>query len=212
MRRRYRRMLPLPALVAVWVMPSAAGAGPEPDAPKAIPEGVRALEGTYTGAWTMYGIDDNGEVVKRMAWTDTMRAASPEVKGDRAYVTTTDEMTFEGAKGPPLKVEGKEGYYLTKDGGLGDYFIETYGQVQRVAKLGANVWGFAAPAAEENRARLGSRRGASGQHVVARGVTTEGGVETHRGSRVTTVSWKDKDAKERVLQFVSLQGYHKRQP
>ena len=38
------------------------------------------------------------------------------------------------------------------------------------------------------------------------------GVETHRVSRVTTVSWKDKDGAERTTQFVSLQGYHKRQP
>ena len=43
-------------------------------------------------------------------------------------------------------------------------------------------------------------------------VTKEQGVETHRISRVTTVSWKDKEGKEQTLQFVSLQGYHKRQP
>ncbi len=37
------------------------------------------------------------------------------------------------------------------------------------------------------------------------------GAETHWISRLTTVSWKDKAGKERWLQFVSLQGYHKRQ-
>jgi hypothetical protein len=44
----------------------------------------------------LYGIDEKGEVVKRMAWTDTMKAGRPEVTADRAYVATTDEMTFEG--------------------------------------------------------------------------------------------------------------------
>ena len=43
-------------------------------------------------------------------------------------------------------------------------------------------------------------------------VTREKGVETHRITRVTTVSWKDQDGKERWLHFVSLQGFHKRQP
>jgi hypothetical protein len=205
-------MLPLAALVTAWLRSPAVGAGPKPDAPKDIPREVRALQGTYTGAWTMYGIDDKGEVVKQMAWTDTMKAAPPEVKGGRAYVPTTDEMTFGGAKGPPFKVEGKEGYYLTPAGRPGDYFIETYGQVHRLAKLGANAWSYAAPAAEQELARLGFPKGASGQHVVVKVVTTEQGVETHRISRVTTVSWKDKGDRERTLQFVSPQGFHKRQP
>ncbi|CAN5595355.1 hypothetical protein BH10PLA2_BH10PLA2_20610 [soil metagenome] len=212
MRRTYGLMFLLPALVAGWVLSPIAGADPKQDAPKIIPKEVRALEGTYTGAWTIYGINDKGEVVKRMAWTDTMKAGSPEVKGDRAYVTTTDEMAFDGAKGPPFKVEGMEGYYLTKDGGLGDYFVETFGQVNRLAKLGANIWSYAAPVAEQELTRLGFPKGASGQHVVVKVVTTEQGVETHRVSRLTTVNWKDKDGKERAAQFVSLQGHHKRQP
>src|SRR5438045_6494062 len=94
---------------------------------KALVE-LSALEGTYKGSWTMYGIDDNDNVVKKMAWTDTMKAFGAEIKGGRAQVSTTDEMTFEGGKAPPFKVEGKEGYFLQKDGSLGEYFVETYGQ------------------------------------------------------------------------------------
>ncbi len=187
------------------------GADLQPDAERDVPEQVRALEGTYIGAWTEYGIDGQGEVVERMAWTDTMTAGSAEATGERAYVATTDEMTFEAAQGPPFMVEGKEGFYLTKDGGLGDYFIETYGQLHRLTRLGDNVWTFAALAAEQELARLGFPEGASGQHVVVKVVTTERGVETHRISRVTTVSWKDQGGEERALQFVSLSGYHQRQ-
>src|SRR5262249_11528656 len=115
-------------------------------------------------------------------------------------------------KAPPFKVQGKEGYFLTKEGALGEYFIETYGQLQRMVKLGSNVWSYAAPAAEQELTRLGFPKGASGQHVLVKVITKEQGIETHRISRVTTVSWKDSDGKERTLQFVSLQGYHKRQP
>src|SRR5207248_1632998 len=157
------------------------------------------------------GVDDKGRVVKRMAWTDTIKATNPERMGDRAFVTTTDEMTFEGAPAP-FKVQGKEGYYLTKDGGLGDYFIEANGQVNRMVKLADDVWSYVAPAAGPELARLGFPAGATGRHVLVKVVTREQGVETHRVSRVTTVSWKDKDGAERTIQFVSLQGYHKRQP
>src|SRR5260370_39655981 len=83
---------------AAWAFSPSAGADQKADAPNDVPKEVRALEGTYTGSWTMYGIDENGEVVKRMAWTDTMKAVGPEVKGDRALVNTTDEMTFEGGQ------------------------------------------------------------------------------------------------------------------
>lgn len=142
---------------------TAGGADPNADVPKE----VRALEGTYTGSWTMYGLDEKGEVVKRMAWTDTIKAGGAEVKGGRAQVTTVDEMTFEGAKGPPFKVEGKEGYYLTKDGNLGEYFIETYGQIHRMVKLKDNVWTYPSAAAEQELTRLGFPKGASGEPVAA---------------------------------------------
>src|SRR5713226_6349208 len=119
------------------------------------PKAVHDLVGTYSGSWTMFGIDEKVEVIKRMAWTDTIKAEKPEVKGDRAYVSTTDEMTFEGGKIPPLKVQGKEGYFLKKDGGLGDYFIEAFGQTNRMVKVGNNVWSYTTSAAAQELGRLG---------------------------------------------------------
>jgi len=179
--------------------------------PVEVPKEVRAIEGTYTGAWTMYGIDDKGEVVKRFAWTDTFKTTGAEVKDGRAYVTWVNEQTF-GEGRPPRKTEGKEGYILTKDGKPGDYFVETFGQTTIMVRLGENVWTAATPAAPQELARLGFPKGATGQHVMVKVVTKEQGVETHRISRVSTVTWTDKDGKERVTQFVSLQGHHRRQP
>jgi hypothetical protein len=193
---------------SAWALSSSTGANQNADVPKE----VRALEGTYTGSWTMYGIDGKGDVVKRMAWTDTMIAANSEVKGDRALVNTIDEMTFEGGQIPPFKVQGKEGYFLKKEGGLGDYFIESNGQTNRMVKVGENVWSYSTSADAQELGRLGFPKDASGQHVLVKVVTKEQGTETHRISRLTTVNWKDKEGKERVLQFVSLQGYHKREP
>jgi hypothetical protein len=197
---------------AVWAFSPVAGADRKPDAPREVPKEVRALVGTYTGSWTMYGINAKGAVVPQYTWTDTIKAGSPQVKGDRAYVTTTGKMTFEGGKIPPVKIEGKEGYFLKKEGGLGDYYIEMFGQVNRIAKLADNVWSYATKATEQELVRLGFPKGVSGQHVLVKVVVKEEGVETHRISRLTTVRWKDKEGKERTLQFVSLQGYHKRKP
>jgi hypothetical protein len=181
------------------------------EAPDAVPQAVRDLVGTYSGSWTLSGINDKGDVVKRMAWTDTIKAENAQVKNGRAFVTTSDEMRFEGRKGPPFKVAGTEGYFLLKDGGLGDYFIETSGRLNRMVKVADNVWGYATSASAQELAQLGFPKDASGQHVLVKVVTQEGGVETHRISRLTTASWKDKEGKEHWLQFVSLQGYHKRQ-
>jgi hypothetical protein len=194
-------------LAASHTRPLALSADPPKDAPKE----VRALEGTFTGAWTMYGIDDKGAVVKKMTWTDTMKATGTEVKDGRAFVTTVNEMTFEGAKGP-VKIEGKEGYYLNKDGALGDYFIETFGRATRVTKLADTVWTYADAATEQELTRLGFPKGSTGQHVVVKVVTKEQGTEMHLITRVTTVNWKSADGKAQILQFSSLQGHHTRKP
>jgi len=42
-------------------------------------EAARALVGEYHGSWTLYGVDTNGLVVKKNAWTDTMVAKDPIV-------------------------------------------------------------------------------------------------------------------------------------
>ncbi|MBY0230874.1 MAG: hypothetical protein K2W96_16435 [Gemmataceae bacterium] len=177
-----------------------------------VPKEVRALAGSYAGSWTMFGIDGKGEVVKKMAWTDTVKAERPEVKDGRAQVAVSGEMAFEGGKPPPFRFKGKEGYLLKKGGGLGDYFTEMAGETRVMAKLGEGTWAGASEASEADLMRLGFPKGATGTHVMVKAVGEEKGVETHRITRLTTARWKDKDGKERVLQFTSMKGHHTRQP
>jgi hypothetical protein len=206
-------LLSVPLVFAsVWPPSRTAGADQKAEATKVVPKEVHALAGTYTGSWTMYGIDEQAKVVKRAAWTDTMKAVDPQVKGDRAFVNTSDEMVFEGGQVPPFKVQGMEGYLLKSDGAVGDYFIEISGQTNRLVKVGENVWCYTTPSTAQELARLGFPKDASGQHVLVKVVAKEQGRETHRISRLTTVNWKDKEGMERSLQFVSLQGHHQRRP
>jgi hypothetical protein len=197
-------------LILLAVSLNLSGIGLAADTNSGIPKEVVALVGTYSGAWKLFGIDAQGQVVVRNTWTDTMKADRPVRDAERAWVSTEDVMTFEGQPGAPFKLSGKEGYHLNRDGTLGEYFIETFGQTYRMQKLAEGIWTYAVDASPQELAQLGFPQGAAGRHVAVKVVTKEAGVETHRVSRVTTVSWRDGDGKERWLQFVSLQGFHKR--
>lgn len=179
--------------------------------PSEVPKEVRALVGTYTGSWQIYGLDSDGKPVVKMTWTDRMEAKDPIVKEGRAYVKTLDEMKFTGGI-PVQKIEGIEGYYLNKDGSLGDYFFETFGQVYKMIPLTKHTWVYAMPGNPERLAFLGLVNVITARHVVVKEIThEEGGKEVHRISRVTTVKWKNRDGKVKWKQFVSLKGCHQRQ-
>ncbi len=176
-----------------------------------VPQAVRDLEGTYVGSWTLFGIDEESKVVELASWTDTIKAENPQMDDEQAYVLTTSEMVFDGSDAPPVTFTGREGYYLMPDGSLGDYFVETFGQVTKSTELGDNVWISVTPASAEDLASYLLPNDSSGQHVLVKVVASEEGVEIHRITRVTTVTWTDQAGQDRSIQFVSIQGFHKRQ-
>jgi hypothetical protein len=176
-----------------------------------VPQAVRDLEGNYVGSWTVFGIDEEGQVVKLVSWTDTIQAENPQIDGEQAYVLTTGEMVFDSSNIPPMKIAGKEGYFLLPDGSLGDYFVETNGQISKSNQLSENVWISVTPASSQDLASYRLPNVSSGQHIFNKVVTSEEGVEIHRITRVTTVNWTDQAGQERSTQFVSLEGFHQRQ-
>ncbi|MBN1212332.1 MAG: hypothetical protein JXA92_07115 [candidate division Zixibacteria bacterium] len=180
------------------------------DKNQAVPEALLNIMGTFTGVWTSYGIDNNGQVITKVTWTDTIKLENPVVQKDRAFAHSTDNMYFEGGHIPPMKVEGTEGFFINEDGSIGEHYFETYGQIYRLNKLGENCWAYAAAANPQEMAMLGFPNVTHSQHILVKEITDEEGVETHRITRVTTVSWKDTEAKKHWLQYVSLQGFHKK--
>ena len=183
---------------------------PDPAA-QVVPQAVRDLAGTYAGGWTLFGLDEASQVVELASWTDTIQAENPQMDAEQAYVLTTSEMVFDGSNAPPVQFTGKEGYFLLPDGSLGDYFVETFGQVSKSTQVGDNVWVSVAPASPEDLASYRLPADASGRHVLVKVVTSEDGREIHRITRVTTVTWTDPAGQERSTQFVSIQGFHQRQ-
>lgn len=176
-----------------------------------VPQAVRDLEGNYIGSWTMFGVDEEGQVVKLVSWTDTIRAENAQIDGEQAYVLTTGEMVFDNDNIPPMEITGKEGYFLMPDGSLGDYFVETSGQITRSNQLGEDVWITVTPASSQDLAAYRLPGVSSGLHIMNKVVTSEEGAEIHRITRVTTVNWTDQAGQERSTQFVSLEGFHRRQ-
>lgn len=176
-----------------------------------VPEAVRDLEGNYVGSWTMFGIDEEGQVVKSLSWTDTIQAENPQMDGEQAYVLTNTAMVFDGGDIPPMEFPGKEGYFLMPDGSLGDYFIETFGQISKSTQLSENVWISVTSASSQDLANYRLPNVSSGLHILNKVVTSEEGIETHRITRVTTVNWTDQAGQDQSTQFVSLQGIHQRQ-
>ena len=176
-----------------------------------VPKAVRDLEGTYVGSWTLFGIDEESKVVELASWTDTIKAENPQMDDEQAYVLTTSEMVFDGSDAPPVTFTGREGYYLMPDGSLGDYFVETFGQVTKSTELGDNVWISVTPASAEDLASYLFRMIPLVSMSLLRWLPAKKGVEIHRITRVTTVTWTDQAGQDRSIQFVSIQGFHKRQ-
>jgi len=176
-----------------------------------VPQAVRDLAGSYAGSWTLFGIDEAGQAFKLVSWTDTIQAENPQIDGEQAYVLTTGEMVFDNDNIPPMNIAGKEGYLLLPDGTLGDYFVETNGQISKSTQVSDNVWISVTPASPQDLASYRLPNVVSGQHILNKVVTSEDGVEIHRIIRVTTVTWTDEAGQERSTQFVSLQGVHRRQ-
>lgn len=176
-----------------------------------VPQAVRDMAGTYVGLWTMFGLDEEGQVVKLVSWTDTVQAANPRIDGNRAFILATDQMVFEDNNIPPMEVSWQEGYFLKPNGSLGDQFTETNGQITRMIQLSENVFTSASPASSQELASYRLPNISSGQHIMNKVVTRDEGLETHRITRVTTVNWTDSAGQDRSTQFVSLQGFHQRQ-
>lgn len=195
-------------LLSLLIVIASQSANAQPASQK-VPAEVQAIVGTFQGSWTSYTLNEKGEVVKQSAWTDTIRAEKPTATADRAFVETTDEMIFEGGRIPPQKVIGKEGYLIGKDGVLGDYFIEMFGQTIPMKKLAKDVVSYSAPAGAREFSLLGNKF-ISATHVLVKITTFDQGTEIHNITRISNAQWKDSEGKERTTQFVSLTGQHRK--
>lgn len=179
------------------------------DDPK-MPKELTELTGTFSGTWTMSGINEKGEVVPRMKWDDVITISKPTLEKDRIVVNVIYEMKFIEPKYPTRKTTFKEGFFLKGDGSLGEYFIDMNGSIIRMIRLAEDVWTYTAEASSQELGMLGFPAGSTGKHVLVKVITRDGEKMAHRITRVSTVKYKDKTGQTKTLQYVSMQGVHER--
>lgn len=175
-----------------------------------VPPQVEKLLGKWVGEWQMWRVDAAGAVVPGMKWHDTMIASEPTRAPGRLFIKTVDEMTFDGVVGSPRTFTGTEGWYLNDDGTLGAHYVESFGRESRMVPLRADCESAIDDVPPQELAQMGFPKGATGTHVLVKVVVAETGGETHRITRITTARWPTADGSERHLQFVSLQGWHRK--
>ena len=178
----------------------------------AVPRAAAKLEGVYRGTWTLYRVDERGAPAKSATWRDVLTASDARIENERALVSTVDRITFDDRRTPPMTVRGAEGYFLTRNGAPGRYFVEVKGTTYRARKVDKNTWVYVMTLSPADLVRLGFERPLAGRHTIVKAVTEEDGVETHRITRLSTVNWEDAKGRSRWTQYVSLVGMHRREP
>jgi len=170
-------------------------------------EAASTIEGTYEGEWTMYRVEA-GEPVASASWTDVLTAGPAVDEADRASVEVTDVMTFgDGTERTSVMREG----YLKEPGT--DQAANRYYQFDDTMvvyhQLSPHDWTFWTEPTEGELWALGFNPAqvVSASHVTTRSTTELG---TDHVTRVTTIVYNDDTGQPRAIQFVSLQGTHRR--
>lgn len=174
----------------------------------AVPERVKQMEGEFAGKWTSFAYRD-GKTVERVSWTDTLVCDGLLVVGNKASVNFQSESVFPNQSSPRER-NWKEGYFLNEDGGVGDRYVEFFGNVRRLKQVSPTTWVYSIPMATAEFKQMGFNRAVAGEHVVIMVERKESGIDTRRLTRITSVVERDASDQEKTVQFISLQGFHKR--
>jgi len=143
---------------------------PTTDASVAQKNPLDAIAGTYTGEWTLLGVDPAGAPRTVSHWTDVVTTADPVVQADRTYLSCTDTMTFDGVA-QPIVVTWTEGFLLEPDGAVGSRYFEQRGQVVVENQLASGIFSYAQAATSQELAQLGFTNVVDGGHVTVKVVT-----------------------------------------
>lgn len=169
---------------------------------------LEAIAGTYTGEWTLFGVDADGATRTVSHWTDVVTTADPVLQADRTYLSCTDTMTFDGMT-QPIVVTWTEGFMLEPDGSVGPRYFEQRGQIVVENQIAPGIFSYAQTATSQELAQLGFTNSTEGGHVTVKVVTTDEGIDTERITRISTVKWTDAAGAVQTTQMTTMQGWHR---
>ncbi len=120
-------------------------------------EAAQTLLGKYEGKWSLFGLDDKGQVALKASWEDTVEATDLVEKTDRVYVKVSSTMKFSG--GASFNVSFTEGFLLLEDGQAGERFFCLNGTEVREHELGDSTWVFQTTATAQDLWSMGFKPG-----------------------------------------------------
>lgn len=167
------------------------------------------LVGTFTGAWTLWGLDSADEQVERAAWTDSATGSNPRIDGDRALVDISNVMDGETWT---QEMEFLEGVYIEDDGSMGSYFFEIDSVVTLLTETSPGVWEYDSPIISSDYSGMVNVTAdnlVTGSKHSTKVISFPGGVEHHQITGTTHVEY-DAGGGLQVVDFVSIEGYHDR--
>jgi hypothetical protein len=167
---------------------------------------LKKIEGTYVGEWTAYKPDAQGLTVPTVTWKDTVVSRQVVQTKTEAAVVLDEAMRFDNPRIPAMRFSLKEGYLLDDKGAPTTYFIEVQGKRMLVQSLGSDTFVYNTQPEAQELARMGFTNVRNSLHTMVKVVTTVGGLETHKITRLTTVVLAD----GKHYQFVSLAGTHQK--
>jgi|GEM_PF-2152955 len=199
----------LQSCLLVALLPACAD-GPSDDVEPDLEALLDARAGTYEGSFQLSGLDETGQPIPMMMWTDVAVADEPTIDDDRAYLHVNGTSTF--ADGTVHEQSWIEGYLLDGDGFAGDEFIEMNGVVTVVTELAPDRYQYEQELSPQDFYLLGpvtAENLDAGHHVMDKTVTFPDGIETHDIIRTTHLEWTDEGGSQ-TLEFESLSGQHRK--
>jgi len=169
---------------------------------------INKLSGVFTGEWTSYKLNEQGEVVKANAWQDTLRSGKPIINDTLAYVNINGVMHFENEFIPPYKMQFTEGFKLS-DGEIEHHFFTIMGTEQIEHKINQHTYVVTQKMSPFELQQLGIASAKEATNTTVKEIIDLNGEEVHLVTITSTIVWVEND-EEQYAQFVSLKGYHKR--
>lgn len=167
------------------------------------------LVGSYDGEWALSGLDATDTPVEQASWSDTITASNPRIEEDRALVDVASVM--DGGTWTQ-ELEFLEGVYIEDDGSVGAYFFEVDAEITISTETSPGVWEYDAELTAYDYSAMANVTADNlieGSNHSVKVVSYPDGVERHD---ITTTTHVEYDAGEglQVVEFTSLQGYHRR--
>jgi len=169
---------------------------------------LNKITGEFIGEWVSYKYSLNGEIIKSFSWNDTVIAENPVINDSIAYVNVNSTMFFDDPHIPPFKMEFIEGFDLLNEKII-DHFFIIMGDKSVELKVSDNTYIISQPISSFELNQLGFSSAIEAYHTIVKIILLVEGTEFHKITRVSTIVWESETGIE-TIQFVSLEGYHKR--